>query len=335
MGYHVSNDKLSGLPNFHRQIGVIIETGKDDGILNDFLLECRRKGKKNFIEEHDQIKNALGVSIFPRVDLVINSDIISINDIENRNDLRAVFAHSSLSRALVKGRVSHLLEGIAKDTISEPIFGSAKFCPQEDDFDLLIEFCSVEDIRNIIVDISYDIQMFYYYGFHVKYDDIDKKQLLSSLKVVFAKKKNLIPEELDVKYISFSSLSRSKDGVVDFPKFIQLWDDFDEFIDTVSEYDRPVDLTNEEIARDIIKTHPQGGQISYKALLSMLNHAKKEKYVLIRTLHAPHSKKERAKLLGMLGAKKWRCGILRLRPFEEQYHWIMYQRYVSVFVVDR
>jgi len=334
MGFQVSNDKLSGLPNHHRYIGIVIESDKDDSVLNQFLLGYHRLGKRNFVEEQTALKKALGVPVLPQVEIKIESDIGLINDSKKNKKLRAVFVNSSFPISLVKDKVSHLLEGIETDSVSEPTYGRIKICPQIEDFDVLVEFTSEQDVRNIIVDIAYDILMFYNAHFNIKYNDINKKRLFSSLKVDYAKKIKLIPEKLDIKYISFSTLARDKDGEVDFPKFIGLWSDFEKFVDSYSEYDRP-SLTNEDLACDIIKTHPQGGQISYKALLKMLNAAKGEKLVLIRTLHAPRTKKEKSKLFGALGIKKWRCGIMRIRPFEEQYFWIRHQRYVSVFIVER
>jgi len=191
---------------------------------------------------------------------------------------------------------------------------------------------SIENVKNIVEDIILDIQYFYMRSYDIWFDTIDKKTSFSSLKAVFAKEKHYIcylGEVKDAEYVSFASFCRDENNLIDYAKYIELWNEFDHWIDL-----KNYDLYNIISAEDIWIRHPKHCQISKRKLSHMLNSLDNGSYLLIRTEKCPKDKRIFMEIATRFGLKQWKTGKLLIVDLKTRFTWLRLLPYISIYKFD-
>ena len=174
-----------------------------------------------------------------------------------------------------------------------------------------------EDLYNIIESVMLDIQMFYYYGFDNDFVSVKDRKIFSLYKVEFCSSLHNNVDE-NQKYCSFASLCRNADGILDYDKYIKVWEDFVQYINGKTNAENSIiECNNDNVVNEILLNHPYANQISTKKLCSLISKLKAGRYVLVFLYSNPRKHKDINRLLPMLKGKKLRRGTIKVVPYKE------------------
>lgn len=311
------------LPNISRKVCCIISS-KNDLFLREIVYKLETEEINNVLRrETCRLGNAMQAEL--RRMVIKNYTAFDESEIVGTfkaDELRFIIHDQNRNPqggSLCKNN-SHVVEisTSAIDDLTETSF-DYRFYVQNDSFVYLI------------VDVMFDIQMFYFYNLDKKFDTVEKKRLFSTLKVDFCKELTIGSRfnrsNEFTKYCSFAFFCRDSSNKFNYNKYLDMWSDFVAEINA----DRPFSKS-EDIAREIIKSHAFGAQLSYRKLKNLLRKCRVgETYELVRIYKKPKSKHMKKRVGALFGKKKIRVGLFKIIPRRLKYQYIKYGNYIDVF----
>jgi len=314
--YQSINNNNGSLNNkrIDRTVATNVET--DDSLLLKFRAESNYTKDEFLKKEIENLKKAIGTTVLriPKV------TISSLSNALDKDNLRIV---------LILGDHSHLVKGI-EDAVGKG-FG------QDEQYDLIVSFKDKTEIYELIRDVFFDILMFHLYKCDNKFPEIKDKKNYSLLKVEFCKSKGFIEQNLNVRYVSLAMFAKN-DTIFDYDKYVKLCEEFMQYLDSkccLNDRCNGKDISIIELVNCVIEKHPNGLQLSKRYLIREISKIKDNRFLIIRTKKKPKTEKVRNRILGMLGGKKWKTGIVRIRKYSDIYLYERYEPYISVFIVER
>jgi hypothetical protein len=316
------------LKSFHRKIAFNIRN--NSSTLMSYGFKFNLKKKTYWDRNLQNLKKALNTNMLPGIKLERVDTIVS----ECCDDkLRIVLTDNENIHISKHKLCSHIVGGVEN--------GNEIISDDDEIFDLIVSFQNEKEIDDLICDVLYDIQMFHWHSIDKRFNGISNASSINTLKIKFCIEKGLKLPRYDWHYISLASFCRKND-VFDYEKLIYLWNDFSLFlmsqksairIDDYSVFNEKLNV--EQLVEKIVKSHPNGGQLSKKKLINMLLSMPDDRLILVRTEKKPHSPKIIKRLFSLLGVKKWRRGIVRLKRISERYNYEAMQPFVSVYFIER
>lgn len=305
----------------------------------NLLHECVRYYKtidiNNMLKKSTvNLKSVLKITEIPKVSLtkffceVGNNNIIHYND--DINELRFVIHDVNGNDAVNNesyDQFSHTIEIYVND---EPGFkpNDLTAC------DLKAVISNVNQINAIIEDVVLDIQMFHYYNFENKFNNIQYKKEFSKLKREFCimKKKRIKCGYWlndDANYYALSSFCRNDDYSMDYETYCDLWNEFYNYL-----LSKKYNLFSQEtktIVDRILNEHKQGKQISAKKLYRLVEPLEEGEYILIRLNRKPKKKKVMKEINALLNSSKVKVGTIHVVPIKYKYVYQKYSKLLSMF----
>lgn len=313
---------LYELNNFNPTINrtVVIDNIEKSGKqLLIFSMEKNIGFNKYLVQEENELKKALKATVvrMPKI------TFCTVKEAEEDDKVRIVLTDNDRNIVL-KGNISHLIKGKETDK---------KIFSQDENFDLIISVEKKKEIYELIRNVIFDIQLYYWFAMDIKYGHIVSKERFSLEKKEFCEEKGLLNTTSNVRYVSLAMFAYD-DGKFNYSIYVGLWEEFDKYLK--NKYGKQVDKIDDckDLACEILKRHPKGKQISARALTSQISEESKS-FIVVRTEKKPKQKNVRKIISGMFGCKKWKTGIVKVRRFEDRFLYMKYFPYVSVFVVMR
>ncbi len=295
--------------NLKRKITII--SGNDD--LSILLLDDDIKNVQyNITKNTKKLKKILGVSL-PNIEF--SKDSIS-NSKEGNYRIIVVSNLKSIPRNFKFEKQSHIIAALFNSEVKGTVWREDDYCR----VDAVVEFSSAIELSYIIQDVALDIQLSHYHN--LAFDDIPSDKELSKAKV------NFIDNSKTLNYISLATYCRSE-AVYDFDKYLNLWDNFNDFYTPVEK--RYINKDNDIDIEKILQSHPQYGQVSLKKVKHLIHSRESGDYILVRTTKKPRSKKMRRKVLSQFGIKHWKTGRIKIESIDDFYNYYRYNKYLSVF----
>ena len=140
-------------------------------------------------------------------------------------------------------------------------------------------------IVDFIIDVMLDIQMFYILDWNYEFDILDKRKEFSKLKVEFCKTNgmssvldNCVNYDNYCSFASFCRLGSSNDYDLDIKKYLQIWQDFSNYLIAKLEW-----RNKEALVDDIIRCD-KSGSIKVSVLHNIIRNLPNGRYSFIRII---------------------------------------------------
>lgn len=203
-------------------------------------------------------------------------------------------------------------------------------------FDLSVLVMDFSQVKSLIEDVIFDIQMFYCYSLDKTYVYVDERKNFSRIKKQFCVSKKLSNPyltNLNSKYCSIASYCRNNKLELDYKKYGNLWKEFEKHLFEMNYEANSNETTG--LVEEIIKNHEQGGQLSYNRLYKLIENLDKGRYTLVRISKRPKKKKVIKEFKSLFGGSDVKVGKIRIIRTECKLTYEKYSNLITTYDFEK